>query len=361
MANRSSSALPILCASFNQDNSCFAIGTRDGFRIYDAQTGRLCYERSIGAFSIVEMLFTSSLLAIVGAGEQPSLSPRRLCLFNSTTGTTLRELNFLTSILAIRLSRKRLIVVLQEKTYIYDLNSLAILDTIETVPNLKGLCAFAPNSDGCYLALPASKTKGSVLVYNTMELFSFCQIDAHQKPLAAIAFSPNGMYMATASDQGTIIRVHLVLQATKSYCFRRGTYPSVIYSLSFGPSMDAPDVLVATSSSGSIHVFSLESMLNQSKPTSLLGSVIPDSINDALESSHHHVIHKTVPQGVKSHIVVQRVDKAAGPAAPISPSSAIRSSVFLLDQGGHFREFSINISSSKDLSWSLERESNLFM
>ncbi|CAA6672229.1 unnamed protein product [Spirodela intermedia] len=350
MANRSSSALPILCASFNQDNSCFAIGTRDGFRIYDAQTGRLCYERSIGAFSIVEMLFTSSLLAIVGAGEQPSLSPRRLCLFNSTTGTTLRELNFLTSILAIRLSRKRLIVVLQEKTYIYDLNSLAILDTIETVPNLKGLCAFAPNSDGCYLALPASKTKGSVLVYNTMELFSFCQIDAHQKPLAAIAFSPNGMYMPL-----------LLIREQSS----EDVSISDIFTF-FWPSMDAPDVLVATSSSGSIHVFSLESMLNQSKPTSLLGSVIPDSINDALESSHHHVIHKTVPQGVKSHIVVQRVDKQQAQQLQYlhlrhSVELACNSEAISDFLRWHFREFSINISSSKDLSWSLERESNLFM
>lgn len=32
----------------------------------------------------------------------------------------------------------RLVVVLQDKTYVYDLNSLAILDTIDTVPNLKG-------------------------------------------------------------------------------------------------------------------------------------------------------------------------------------------------------------------------------
>jgi hypothetical protein len=38
---------------------------------------------------------------------QPSLSPRRLCLFNTTTGAPLRELNFLTSILAIRMNRKR--------------------------------------------------------------------------------------------------------------------------------------------------------------------------------------------------------------------------------------------------------------
>ncbi|GMP80935.1 hypothetical protein CsSME_00035842 [Camellia sinensis var. sinensis] len=46
MANQSSSSsYPILCASFNQDNSCFAIATRDGFKIFDANTGRLCYER----------------------------------------------------------------------------------------------------------------------------------------------------------------------------------------------------------------------------------------------------------------------------------------------------------------------------
>lgn len=32
----------------------------------------------------------------------------------------------------------RLVVILQEKTYIYDLNSLTILDTIDTVPNTKG-------------------------------------------------------------------------------------------------------------------------------------------------------------------------------------------------------------------------------
>ncbi|XP_034699052.1 autophagy-related protein 18b-like isoform X1 [Vitis riparia] len=106
MANHSSS-YPILCASFNQDTSYFAIGTRDGFKVFDSETGTLRYERAIGGFIIVEMLFSSSLLAIVGAGEQPSLSPRRLCLFNTTTGAARRELNFLTSVLAIRLNRKR--------------------------------------------------------------------------------------------------------------------------------------------------------------------------------------------------------------------------------------------------------------
>jgi len=43
----------------------------------------------------------------------------------------------------------RLVVVLLEKTFVYDLNTLVMLDTIDTVPNPKGislssLCQFLP-------------------------------------------------------------------------------------------------------------------------------------------------------------------------------------------------------------------------
>lgn len=352
----SSSASSVLCASFNQDNSYFAIGTKDGFKLFDASNGRLCYEKDIGAFSIVEMLFSSSLLAIVGAGEQPSLSPRRLCLFNTVTGTALRDLNFLTSILAVRINRKRLLVVLQDNTYIYDVNHLTILDTIDTVPNTKGLCAFSPNSEGCYLALPASTTKGSVLIYNTIELQTFCQIDAHRSPLAAIVFSSSGIYLATASEQGTIIRVHLVSQATQSYSFRRGAYPSTIYSLSFGPSMELPDILVVTSSSGSLHVFLLGSMIDQRarRSNTFLGSVIPNSINEALEPAHH-VIHNVVPPGVKSTVLIHSIDKSSS----TSSFKSLRACIFIIAYNGYFREYNLKATKSNESLWSLEREFNL--
>ncbi|KAL5714115.1 Autophagy-related protein 18b [Ranunculus cassubicifolius] len=363
MANESSSSpssTRILCASFNQDNSSFVIGTKEGFKIFNSETGRLCYEKAIGAFNIVEMLFSTSLLAIVGAGEQPSLSPRRLCLFNTMTGAAIKELNFLTSILAVRLNRKRVIVLLQDKTYIYDANSLAILDTVDTVPNTKGLCAFSPNLDGCYLAIPASTTKGSVLVYDVMELQSYCEIDAHRSPLSAIVLSSNGMYIATASEQGTIVRVHMVSQATKSYSFRRGTYTSSIYSLSFGPSLQLPDILVATSSSGSVHVFSLALIINQrsKRSTSLLGSMFPDTVNDAFEPSHHHVLHNAVPAGVKSYAMVRNVQKISQ-GSPSPQVAIFRSSISIITYSGYFLEYKLGINQQNEASWTLEREFNL--
>lgn len=357
MATQSSSH-PILCASFNQDNSCFAIGTRDGFKIFDCNTGKLLYEQVIGAFFIVEMLYKSSLLAIVGAGEQPSLSPRRLCLFNTVSGTALRELNFLTSILAVRVSRKRLIVVLQEQSYIYDANSLEIKRIIDTVPNLKGLSAFSASSENPYLALPASVMKGSVLVYNVIDLQSHCEIHAHRSPLAALAFSSNGMYIATASEQGTIIRVHLISEATKSYSFRRGTYPSTIFSLSFGPSADRPDILLATSSSGSLHIFPLGLDLNDrsKKSSTFLGNIMSGSVSDALDPSHHLVFHHAFPAGVKSHAVVRKTDRAN---TSMPEPMALRATVSVLTFSGYFQEYGLRVNHKNEAAWSLEHELNL--
>ncbi|CAI9102792.1 OLC1v1001134C1 [Oldenlandia corymbosa var. corymbosa] len=305
------------------------------------------------------MLFHTSLLAVVGAGEQASLSPRRLCLFDTVTGTALRNLNFLTSILAVRLNMKRLVVVLLEKTYIYDINSLEIVDTIDTVPNVKGLCAFSPSLDGSYLALPASKTKGSVLVYNVMELQSHCEIDAHRSPLVAVVLSFDGMYIATASEQGTIIRIHLVSNATESYSFRRGIYASHIYSLSFGPSMDLPDILLASSSSGSAHVFSLKRALNQrrKRSTTFLGSIVPDSVTDVLDPAHHHILHGAVPTGVRSNAVIRKMDIVNDKS--ISANEILRATISIISYGGYFLEYSCSINQQNEVSWTLEREFNL--
>ncbi|KAF3784437.1 Autophagy-related protein 18b [Nymphaea thermarum] len=356
LPSSSSLSTQILSASFNQDGSCFAIGTTDGFKIFNVKSGRLCYERECGALCIVEMLYSSSLLAIVGAGEQPSLSPRRLCLFNTVKGTALRDLNFLTSVLAVRVNKKRLIVVLCDKAYIYDSNSLAILDTIDTVPNPKGLCAFSCSVDGCYLALPASTSKGSVLLYNAMELHSHCQIDAHQSPLAALVLSVDGTYIGTASEQGTIIRVHL------SYNFRRGTYPSTITSLSFGSSKQAPNLLVATTSAGSVHVFSIGPVINRrpKRSVSLLTTIIPDKISDALDPGHHFVLQNAIPAGVKSCATIHVNDEAfAGP--PVTSRTTSRASIFILSYNGYFQEYSLTLDDSGISTWKLEREFNLLI
>ena len=57
--------------------------------------------------SIAEMLFCTSLMAYVGAGEQPTLTPRKLFLVNTATGSVIQDISLPTSVLAVRLNRER--------------------------------------------------------------------------------------------------------------------------------------------------------------------------------------------------------------------------------------------------------------
>jgi len=116
-----------------------------------------------GARSVVEMLFCTSLLALVGAADQPQSSPRKLQIVNTKVresesggsratdvltpqqrGSTICELLFPNSILAVKMNRKILVVVLETEIYIYDISNMKLLHVIETTPNPEGqsVCVF---------------------------------------------------------------------------------------------------------------------------------------------------------------------------------------------------------------------------
>jgi autophagy-related protein 18 len=139
--------------TFNQDYSHLAVGTTRGFRIFTTDPFAKCFETREGNIAILEMLFSTSLVALI-------LSPRRLQIKNtkvchhSTFGSgclpmqsqrdsTICELTFPTTVLAVRLNRKRLVIVLEDQIYLYDIQTMKLLYTIETSPNPMGKLEFA--------------------------------------------------------------------------------------------------------------------------------------------------------------------------------------------------------------------------
>lgn len=50
------------------------------------------------------------------------------------------ELLFPSSILAVKLNRKTLVIVLETEIYIYDISNMRLLHVIETTPNPDGQC-----------------------------------------------------------------------------------------------------------------------------------------------------------------------------------------------------------------------------
>ena len=186
------------------------------------------------------------------------------------------ELTFPSAVLAVRLNRKRLAVVLEEEIYLYDISNMSLLYTIPTSPNPSAICALSPSSENCFIAYPLPKpreesdarrpshappqssyvapTSGEVLVFDTLTLKAVNVIEAHRSPLCCICLNNDGTLLATASETGTIIRVFSVPRGQKLYQFRRGTYPSTIYSMSFNLSST---LLCVSSISDTVHIFRL--------------------------------------------------------------------------------------------------------
>lgn len=176
----------------------------------------------------------------------------------------------------MRLNRRRLAVVLEEEIYLYDIANMTLLYVISTSPNPTAICALSPSSENCYVAYPLPKpredagerrpqhapplstyvppTSGDVLIFDTITLKAVNVIEAHRSPLSCIALNNEGTLLATASETGTIIRVFSVPRGQKLYQFRRGTYPSTIYSMSFNLSST---LLCVSSTSDTVHIFRL--------------------------------------------------------------------------------------------------------
>lgn len=280
--------------TFNQDASCVAVALNTGYKIFNCKPSfKKCYQlKKHESIGLIEMLYCTSLVAIVGLGDEPGSSPRKLKIINTKRQSTICDLIFPSTILQVKLTKSRMVVLLEEQVYIYDINNMNLLHTIETSPNSNGLCAIS--NDNCddqnnsYLAYPSPPKTithdsllvtgintnggsnsvqnniqsvsnspnriGDVIIFNLNTLQPISVIEAHKSTLAAICLSKDGTLLATASDKGTIVRVFSVDTGVKLYQFRRGTYPTKIYSLNF--SFDN-NYVVATSSSETVHIFRL--------------------------------------------------------------------------------------------------------
>ncbi|KAL5637691.1 hypothetical protein ACGC1H_002081 [Rhizoctonia solani] len=272
MAEKTNSNM--LFANFNQDFSCVSVGTKKGYSITNCDPFGRVYTKNDGARGIVEMLFCTSLIALVGAADQPSSSPRKLQIVNTKRQSMICELLFPSSILAVKLNRKTLVVVLEVEIYIYDISTMRLMHVIETSPNPNAICALSPSSDPSYLAYPAptpsptatssapasssaatASSSGDVLIFDTRLLAVTNIVRAHKAPLAHISLNSTGTLLATASEKGTVIRVFSVPAAERLYEFRRGVRGAKIHCITFNA---VSTLLAVSSATDTVHIFKLK-------------------------------------------------------------------------------------------------------
>ncbi|KAI0654815.1 WD40 repeat-like protein [Cubamyces menziesii] len=288
----------MLFANFNQDFTCISVGTRKGYSITNCDPFGRVYTMNDGARGIVEMLFCTSLLALVGAADHPHLSPRKLQIVNTKRQSMICELLFPSSILAVKMNRKTLVIVLEVEIYIYDISNMKLLHVIETTPNPNAIVALSPSADNSYLAYPSpvpspalaqasaaqqpapaasAPSTGDVLLFSTRSLTVANVIQAHKSPISFLSINSSGTMLATASEKGTVIRVWSIPGAEKLYQFRRGTREARIYSINFNL---VSTLLVVSSAHDTVHIFKL----GQGRGSGVGGVQSPSSPSGSIDS-----------------------------------------------------------------------------
>uniref|UniRef100_A0A3Q2P7M8 WD repeat domain, phosphoinositide interacting 1 n=1 Tax=Fundulus heteroclitus TaxID=8078 RepID=A0A3Q2P7M8_FUNHE len=251
------------CASFNQDSTSLAMGTRSGYKLFSLTSVEKldCIHESANTpdVYIVERLFSSSLVVVVSAAM-----PQRMNIYHFKKGTEICNYSYPNKILTIKLNRQRLVVFLEESIYVHNIKDMKLLKTLLNTPsNPSGLCALSTNHSSSYLAYPGSVTSGDIIIHDTNNLSTVAMIPAHDSPLAGLAFNASATKLASASERGTVIRVFSVPEGERLFEFRRGMKRYVnISSLSFSPD---GQFLCSSSNTETVHIFKLEQphILNQ--------------------------------------------------------------------------------------------------
>ena len=128
----------IVCISFNQDCSCVSVGTQEQVHVVRVAPFQRHNYTFHGGVGICEMLFGSSLLAVVGGGKNPAFSPRSLHIFDATSMRNICELNFNQPVRAVRLNASYLVAVLRSRIHIFDIDSMREIHRLDTPSNPQG-------------------------------------------------------------------------------------------------------------------------------------------------------------------------------------------------------------------------------
>lgn len=298
---------PINYITFNQDCTRFAIGALLAFAVYTVDPYvEIVYQEfghTASGIGIVEMYYESPVVALVGAGGDPGFPSNKVVLFETKDATAVGEVSLGSDIRAVRLRKDTVVVAVDGKIHIYNIATLDVRHTFETVSDTKGLLTVTSDPANFLLVFqcvpgsaitakrPHAVPEGKgVLVVQRVDPPETSHVEAHESSVAVAALSPDATRIATASEKGTIIRVFDLPEGKAVREFRRGSDRAAIGSLAF--SHDGR-FLAVCSDKGTLHVFAIDAAAAAGNRKSVLSALSGFISYTSSEWSFawHHDIH----------------------------------------------------------------------
>ena len=280
----------MLCFAFNQDSSCFCIGTEKGFIIYKASPLNDYYIRDLnGGIGQIAMFNNSNLVGLVGGGKRPYSALNKLVIWNDATSKPLLEITVDFKIKNIKVKNSLIAIIGKKKIKIFYFNSLEDImnykdiDTINTPDNKNGIFSMNIDPKKHIIAYP-TKNVGEIMIKTYLrkknsndesdtKITSKTEaIPAHQSEVTAMSLDPKGEILASVSQKGSLIRLFDTATGAFIKGLRRGNDSADIYSINFDT---ASRHVLITSSKGTVHIFNLGKNKLVKNPKSFLSSLAP--------------------------------------------------------------------------------------
>ncbi|KAL3591183.1 hypothetical protein D5086_009823 [Populus alba] len=241
-----------------------------------------------GCLSAPKVLFPkNNIFCLVCGGPDPIYPRNKVMIWDDHDSRCIGELSFRSEVKNVKLRRDMIVVVLNQKIFVYNFLDLKLLNQIETVSNPTGLCEISHNSSPMVLVCLGLQ-KGQIRVENFGSKKSKF-VMAHDSRVVCMSLTQDGRRLATASSKGTLIRVFNALDGTLLQEVRRGADRADIYSLAFSSNAQ---FLAVSSDKGTVHIFSLK------VDSGSLASLPNDRSHFASEPIHSRISSLSIFKGV---------------------------------------------------------------
>lgn len=267
----------VLSISISASRDRLVAGLSDGFRIFRMENCLTTCRPNLSEGVSIAAALDDRFSAYVSTHRQQALSgPTVVVFYDCFLDRELSRFDFHEPVLGLRLTSKWMAVVLIERTILFqyqeirsrspptlqDVAADADHNVVSSAPNIvhslhrttRNPFALACLTENL-LVLPA-QTPGQLqfISLNADNTTTKRVVRAHNSSLRCISLSQDGSLVATASEQGTLIRIFGTKSLDQIAEFRRGMDHAIVYNLAFSP---GNRWVAATSDKGTLHIFDI--------------------------------------------------------------------------------------------------------
>ena len=254
----------IIYMSFNQDYSCFILGTENGFKVYQTYPYKEPYIKNLGGgIGICQMLYRSNFLAFIGGGQIPKFNKNKVIIWDDFENKIVSELKFTTCVKNVKLKKDKIFIVCEKKIFVFNFDNYENIDSFD-IDNKNGIIALNGSPDYTIMAYPLSKEeeKNNYIFVKNYNNNNHCTFLAQDTNISFLSMNFEGNIIASVNEKGTIIRLHNSIDGTLLQEFKRGIEKAEIGCICFN---EKSSYMAVSSDRGTIHIWNIENLVNKLK------------------------------------------------------------------------------------------------